>query len=519
MQKNRQVSVEVTKALVNFPYFVLKNEIDTGYNLYTQEIQNIKQNYIDYKYGAEFYTEGTAGDYVPSTIHFKEMKKLIDKEARFMFSQTPDVNIQHLNENDEEGIKYYKELIDKVLRRTKFGSKLLKSAKDCFVGGRVACLVDFSEQDGIQIHFYNALQFYYETDYDSDRITKFISFKLVNKSKSNREKLYLVKKYTETKQGIVFSSILYDGTGNVVNEIIKETKIDLDYIPAFVIKNDGLLEDDFGVSEIEDMEDLEAGYSRLANGDIDSERKGMNPIRYTVDMSPRSTQSLPSGAGAYWDLEHNQNINDPRPSVGTLAPAMNHTEPVKATLERIKSTMHSSVDVPDISQDGLLSGITSFKALKALYYPLTVRCNEKLKEWKPALESAIRTVIDLCVLNREKAIELYVLSDLKEYQYNVEIVENYALLDDENEEKEIDLAEIAQNTRSRKSYINKWRTSEFRNEEQVEEELLQIAMELNMFDTMSMNTQVQTKLQETEIDKNIEKNIEQTNIEQQQIEE
>lgn len=81
--ENKTNRVKVTKALVNFPYFVLKNE--TGYNSYKKELLNIKQNYLDYKKGAEFYPEGSSGDYVPSNIHFKIAKTLIDKEARFMF--------------------------------------------------------------------------------------------------------------------------------------------------------------------------------------------------------------------------------------------------------------------------------------------------------------------------------------------------------------------------------------------------------------------------------------------------
>ena len=80
---------------------------------------------------------------------------------------------------------------------------------------------------------------------------------------------------------------------------------------------------------------------------------------------------------------------------------------VKTTLERIKTSMHNSVDVPDISQEGLLSGITSFKALKALYYPLMTRCNEKLMVWKPALESLIRMVIEVSLFYESNIIQLY----------------------------------------------------------------------------------------------------------------
>lgn len=512
MAEKRQYNVEVTRALASFPYFVLKNEVTTGYNLYTKELLEIKQNYLDYKKGADFYTEGSSGDYQPSNIRFKIAKTLIDKEARFMFSQTPDVTIQSVDINEEQmkQVEQYQTLIDKVLKDKKnnFSRTLLQSAKDCFIGKRVACLVDFSEEDGIQTHFYNSLQFYYETEYGSDRLTKFISFENVNQTKSTQQRLYLVNRYEERDGTIYMSSILYNGTGKEQEQVIPEQEIELDYIPAVVIINDGTLEDKRGVSEIESLTEYESGYSRLGNGDIDSERKGMNPIRYTVDMNSQTTKSLSSGAGAYWDLKSEQNQNNVSPQVGTLAPSMNHTEPVKVTLDRLKTTMYNEIDMPNISEETMAGTITSGKALKALYYPLQVRCDEKLKAWKPAIEFIAEAIIDLAVLNKAEVISMYVLTSLDEVQYNIEVMENYALAEDEEEEKNSDLAEIAANARSRKSYIKKWRRSEFKTDAQIDEELMQIAIENNMFDSMSMNTQVQTELSRRGVSEKVDDNLE-----------
>lgn len=512
LAEKKQYNVEVTRALASFPYFVLKNEIKTGYNLYARELLEIKQNYLDYKKGAEFYTEGSSGDYQPSNIRFKIAKTLIDKEARFMFSQTPDVTIQSVDTNEEQmkQVEQYQILIDKVLKDKKnnFPRTLLQSAKDCFIGKRVACLVDFSEEDGIQIHFYNSLQFYYETEYGSDRLTKFISFENVNQTKSTQERLYLVNRYEEKDGTIYMSSILYNGTGKEQEVVIPEQKIGLDYIPAVVIINDGTLEDKRGVSEIESLTEYESGYSRLGNGDIDSERKGMNPIRYTVDMNSQTTRNLSSGAGAYWDLKSEQNQNNVSPKVGTLAPSMNHTEPVKVTLDRLKTTMYNEIDMPNISEETMAGTITSGKALKALYYPLQVRCDEKLKTWKPAIEFIAEAIIDLAVLNKADVVSYYVLTGLDEVQYNIEVMENYALAEDEEEEKNSDLAEIAANARSRKSYIKKWRRAEFKTDAQIDDELMQIAIENNMFDSMSMNTQVQAELNRRGISEKVDDNLE-----------
>lgn len=511
MASNKQHSVEVIQALRNFPYFVLRNEIEEGYNLYTQELLQIQQNYMDYKKGAEFVTEGTAGDYVASNVRFKIAKTLIDKEARFMFSQTPDFLIQqnYVDEENEEQVQQYQTLVNKVLKKSGFSRTLLQSAKDCFIGKRVACLVDFSEQDGIQAHFYNSLQFYYETDYDSDRLTKFISFKSVNRTKQTKQKKYLVNRYEEINGQIYFSSTLYNGIGNVEQKVVPEQILELEYIPAVVILNDGTLFDELGISEIEDLAMYEAGYSRLGNADIDSERKGMNPIRYTVDMNAETTANLSSGAGAYWDLRSEQNQNEVHPLVGTLAPQMNHTESVKTTLDRIKTTMYGELDIPNISEETMAGTITSGKALKALYYPLQVRCDEKMKAWTPALEFIIKCILDIAMLNKNEVISKYVLTSLDEIQYNINILEHYALMEDEDDEKASDLSEIAANARSRKSYIKKWRKDEFKTDAQIDDELMQIAIENNMFDSMSMNTQVQGELESIGTQQQVEKNVQQ----------
>ena len=508
---NKNVSVLVSTALPTVPYFVLRNEIETGYSVFQKELLDIFKFYRTYKEGARFVAQGTNGDYVASNIKYKIAKTLIDKEARFMFSKTPDFLIQqnYVDEENEEQVQQYQTLVNKVLKKSGFSRTLLQGAKDCFIGKRVACLVDFSEQDGIQAHFYNSLQFYYETDYGSDRLTKFISFESVNRTKQTSQKKYLVNKYEEINGQIHFSSTLYNGIGNVEQEVVKEQVIELDYIPAVVILNDGTLIDKQGVSEIEDLAMYEAGYSRLGNADIDSERKGMNPIRYTVDMNAETTANLSSGAGAYWDLRSEQNQNEVHPSVGTLAPQMNHTESVKTTLERIKTTMYGELDIPNISEETMVGTITSGKALKALYYPLQVRCDEKMKAWIPALEFIVECILDIAMLNKDEVVARYVLTGLDEIQYNINILEHYALMEDEDDEKASDLSEIAANARSRKSYIKKWRRNEFKTDAQIDEELMQIAIENNMFDSMSMNTQVQGELENIGTQQQVEKNVQQ----------
>lgn len=520
--KETQTRVEAIGALRTFPYFVLKNEIQTGYNVYTAELLEIQQNYIAYRKGAEFITEGSGGYYVPSKTRFKKAKTLIDKEARFMFSQTPDIVVKarNMDEAEVEQVERYQKLINKMLEKCSFSKTLIQSAKDCFIGKRVACLVDVSEQDGVQIHFYSPLQFYYETADGTDRLTKFISFENVTKTSSYKDRRYIVNKYTAEGENVRVSSILYDGTGKVVEELIPEKQIDLTYIPAVIIVNDGTLEEKTGVSEIADLIDYERTFSMLANADVDCDRKGMNPIRYVVDMNANTTKNLSSSAGSFWDLKSEQNQNNVSPMVGVLSPSMQHTESLKATLDRINTSMYGELDIPNISEETLVGSITSGKALKALYWSLIVRCDEKMKTWIPAIMFIVRTAIDLALLNVDIVKTKYGIEDLKAVEYEITVQENYALLDDETEEKTTDLSEIAANARSRKSYIKKWRKDECLTDAQIDEELLQIALENNMMDSLSANTQVQEALNNMAIDRKVEKNTEevqtQAELEQQE---
>lgn len=508
--------IEIRKALSNYPYFVLREEAGSQYKVFRDELEQIQQKYIQYKKGVMFYVEGTSGDYVASDIPFKESSTLINKIARFMFSRTPDfvVQAEGTSEEEQRSAQQYQKMLREVLKNSGFSGNIIKAAKDCLIGKRVAILVDYSEMDGMLIHFYDSRQFYYERESANGKLTKFVSFENINRSASSRDRRILVNKYYIANNVVRMSAVLYDGSGKEIEVLVPDKEIEFSYIPAVVVTNDGTLEDVYGTSDMDILADYEAGYSRLANSDIDSDRKGMNPVRYTVDMNPDTTSSLPSGPGAYWDLQSNQNMNDAHPSVGVIAPAMNHTEAVKTSLDRIKTSMYQGVDVPNISEETMVGSVTSGKALKALYWPLMVRCDEKLKYWIPALEYMARAIVDYARLEKNNIVSLYVLEGLDEINMTVHVRQHYALLDDEEEQKASDLSEIAQNTRSRRSYLKKWRKEEFKTDEQANKELMQIAVELNMFDTMSMNTQVQSNLDQTTNEENVDKNLERNRTQQ-----
>lgn len=248
--------------------------------------------------------------------------------------------------------------------------------------------------------------------------------------------------------------------------------------------NDGLTGDLIGTSEIEQLMDYEAWYSRLAAADMDAERKGMNPIRYTVDASPESTKGLSISAGAFWDLSTDQNQAQERTAqVGVLDSPMSYTTALSTTLDRIKNTMYEQCAVPNVSPEALKGVVSSGKTLKAIYWDLIVRCEEKMLEWRPALEFLGRCIIEGCRLYPGAANQ-YIDEALPTVDYTIRVDNQYPLPEDEQEEKQTDLAEVTAQTMSKKAYMKKWRNL---TDDEADEELRQIAAERQILEDSYAN--------------------------------
>ena len=134
--------------------------------------------------------------------------------------------------------------------------------------------------------------------------------------------------------------------------------------------------------------------------------------------------------------------------------------------------------MPNITLQSMQGAITSGKALKAVYWPLIIRCKEKMKTWAPHLAEMVSLVIDGSFLY-PKCVERYIDQIPSEMQYEVEIEQNTPLPEDETEEKSIDISEVAAQVMSKKSYMKKWRSL---SDEESDEELLQIAKEKQLLE-------------------------------------
>lgn len=486
-------NMHVITAFNKIPYSLINKEIEGSAKDVLDELTEICEYYDIYKYGAKFSIEGTNGDYTPATLSYKIAASLVNKEARFMFAEKPDIHVVakadagKVTSQSKEILVTYNDVVNTILRANNFESALIKSAKDCFVGKRVACLVNFNEDDGVSITFLPSTQFIYETHpHNPNVITKFVCFIIQKNSRNLSNKRVFKKKYALEDDGTVYlEEQLYDGAGKQIgDDITPYQPILLDRIPAVVILNDGLTGDENGESEIDLLQHFESWYSKLANGDIDAERKGMNPVAFTVDMDSRSTKGLSRSAGSFWDLMSDQALDNKSPQVGVLESNMSYSSSLMSTLDRIKTSSYDQVDVPNINMETMVGSITSGKALKAIYWPLIVRCKEKMKTWGPQIKNIIEIIIEGSKVY-PNCITRYTNVPLQPVDYTVEVTQNIPIQEDEAEEKQLDLAEVESKTMSRKRYMTKWYNM---SDVEIQQELAQIALERQILEDAAFPT-------------------------------
>lgn len=488
MQKQPNKVIDVITSYNNVPYFIIEDDLqELGQQDYVSEVAEINGYYDAYEKGMDFTTEGTNGEYIPSDVKFKKASSIINKEARFLFANPPsfNVNVDDVDGDLADDNTILQSFLDNVLQKNNFNGQIIKAIKDCFIGKRVAIVLNFnSNSEEISLMFLNSLEFIFKMASDNpNKLEKFICFHNTTTTTDKAKQVWFKKVYSLINDKVYVSEHYYDGLGNVLEDMpsIDDMQTDLTNIPAVVILNDGLIGDTKGRSELGSLLAEEAIYSKLANADIDIERKGMNPVAYTIDADANSTQHLTRSPGSYWDLQSDYNApadNPHQAKAGLLEPSMNYSSSLKTTLDRIENDMHDQMDVPNINSEKLMGIITSGKTISALYWGLVVRCDEKMLTWAPALQ-----YIAIMIVEGGKAypecIGKYTEEALPDIEYDILVENNYPLPEDEAEEKNMDISEVDAKLMSKKAYLKKWRNLSDR---QAEEEILQIKAEQDLFE-------------------------------------
>ena len=116
MQNQTQMFDEDIVAYVSVPYFLFDDVAPAVKQKYSDEITEIKRFYNYYERGVKFISEGSNNDYVPSDLRFRKSAMIMNKEARFLFSNPPtfNVNVDDVSGECEEENAIIQDYLDNV---------------------------------------------------------------------------------------------------------------------------------------------------------------------------------------------------------------------------------------------------------------------------------------------------------------------------------------------------------------------------------------------------------------------
>ena len=455
-------------------------------------------------------------DYKPTREVRNLVKKLMKKQGRFMTSVSPTLVLSSVQGDvDRERIDAKRGIIEDILKEGKFWNKFSKGFMDCTIGKRVllAMIIDVDENgvpnpdNPLRFRFYTMPEFTYE--FDPNDVDKLVKVQIAYQDEQTVGKIqqeqrwhkwtydiredgycwcvYEIVDGTNTTAFIdVMASPLVgnDDTEEDVQsqqvELRQEWNTGLTQIPCKVIFNDGLTGDVRGHSDIKDLMDMAMDYNKTISDYRDALRFKMFEQPVFIDADSNSLDGIKIAPNALIDLKSDPALGNGVNASSTakaqmLSSTFNFAAPADSYLTRLKQDMYELMEQPMPEQ---LVDVPSGKALKMIYYDLITRCEEKWSEWDEALEWLVglmeEAIITYGLYSDRPEIDTMTLETVTVWQHN------YPIPDDEADNKQVGIAEVQANVRSKKSYIE-----EFSNVEDAEAEYQQILDETNQMNEIN----------------------------------
>ncbi len=415
-----------------------------------EEFGEIIRLYDFYEGKGQLWPKNGQLDYLPTVKRTNFIKKLIKAEARFLFGRTPEFSVRAIRQEDDGIAREMTLFLNRLLRNNHFGDRLVRAARDCFIGKRVALRLWTDEED-ISIGFRPSLEFLFEPrEDDADRLKKIIFFYQLNTEIPHCKQRIWKQKFELVEGRCVLDEGVYDGDGRLLESRYENFDTGLSFIPAYVILNDGLCGDLSGESDVAELIENQNAYNRLTSDDIDALRFNLFPQRVATDASVSSLDKLVIAPGALIDLQTDPTMMDGKQaSMEMLEPKFGYDDRIEHTLCRIKSDMYELLSVPDLSTEQLKGTLSSGQSIRAMYWELLCRCEEKWTGWEAALRWMAYGVFHLAGATG--------IASFPPIEWELHIEHGYPLPDDEETERVNDLKEVEAQVRSRRSYMEKWK--------------------------------------------------------------
>lgn len=386
-----------------------------------------------------------------SSMRTNWIKKLINDESRHMCARPPELRIMPRNPEDQEKADELTEWIEDALTKNSWGEQLLKGARDAFIGKRVALKLGW--EDGFpRLRFAPSLEFIYDPDErEPRRVNKAVFFySTTPDTVTDRAKQrYWRQRYTMQNGRCHLDEGIFNGFGHSVEITCENQDTGLDFVPVFVIVNGGLSGDLLGESDVAELIDNQAAYDRTKADDVEALKYQMFGQKVFTDASQESMENVKIAPNAMIDVQTEPGSAH-QARVQVLETTFAYGDHMTQTLDRLQNDMHELLSVPRITPE-LLTGLgTSGKAMRALYWSLNCRCEER---WSSGWDAALTWLVEsMLKLARHNGVNLPKI----DYKLNIEHL--YPIIDDEEDERDRDLNEVVHQARSRRGFIEKWQT-------------------------------------------------------------
>jgi len=298
------------------------------------------------------------------------------------------------------------------------------------------------------------MEFVYEVDVeDADIVRKVTLFYQTNEKPERADQRIWKKTFRMEGGRCRMDEAIFDGNGRPVETRHADADTGLDFLPVYVIINDGLSGDLIGESDVREIAENQDAYNRLNSDDQDALKFNMFPQRVFTDATEESLEKIKIAPGAMVDLQTDPASREGRQAQAKmLESSFGYDSRFENAINRIKNDMYALLSVPNVGLEQLKGIATSGKAMRALYWGLISRCEERWNTWDAALRWMVRGLI--------KMAGAYNTASLPDIPYRVKIEHLFPIPEDEEEERDRDLTEVAQQVRSRQSYIGKWQPEE-----------------------------------------------------------
>lgn len=422
-------------------------------------------------------------DFIPTQEIRNHTKRLIKRQARFMFGVSPTIMFKGYDKKDNEVAERLRQFIDKnIFDKNEFWKDTFKAFLDCTICKRVLLRVEANPGEPITLHYHTMDEFTFEVDPKNYKRLMKVTIAYLSKDtdyKAQKEQVWHRWQYVMKEDGYCYlTSGVYDGYCAPIEEE-KEHNTMLTEIPCRVIINDGLLGDLHGSSDIRDLIDMQTSYNKTNSDFRDALKFKMFEQPVFIDATEDSTEDIKIAPNAMIELHSDHTLGEnSKADAKMLSSSFSFAGSAKQFADDIKTDMYELMDQPKPED---LKALTSGKALKFSFYDLMSRCDEKWIEW----EGAITWLINFCIYVI-KEFNLYPdqwENEFNDIDFKIVITHNYPIPEDIQENKELGLREVESNVRSVKSYIK-----EISDEEDYETEYKTILQEKKDFNDITEDT-------------------------------